>query len=197
MPRRVASRSTRPRKRGAQQCAHGKERVASADPQVWPRSGRASKRPRFCLIAEDITDRVHKDAEIAQAAGCAPSASWSAASPTSSTTCSRPSCSRPMPSSMSIARRRWRQNCKPSLMRPSVPPRSPAGSSPSSAKPTASRKKSGCAPPSRAISNCSATPSTGASASTAPLPPTCRPCGCPAPTCTRSSSTFCSTPATP
>jgi two-component system cell cycle sensor histidine kinase/response regulator CckA len=28
--------------------------------------GRASKRPRFCLIAEDITDRVHKDAEIAQ-----------------------------------------------------------------------------------------------------------------------------------
>jgi PAS domain S-box-containing protein len=27
---------------------------------------RASKRPRFCLIAEDITDRVHKDAEIAQ-----------------------------------------------------------------------------------------------------------------------------------
>jgi len=28
--------------------------------------GRASKHPRFCLIAEDITDRVHKDAEIAQ-----------------------------------------------------------------------------------------------------------------------------------
>jgi PAS domain S-box-containing protein len=28
--------------------------------------GRASKRPRFCLIAEDITDRVHKDSEIAQ-----------------------------------------------------------------------------------------------------------------------------------
>ncbi|MGA3006421.1 MAG: transporter substrate-binding domain-containing protein [Opitutaceae bacterium] len=28
--------------------------------------GLASKRPRFCLIAEDITDRVHKDAEIAQ-----------------------------------------------------------------------------------------------------------------------------------
>jgi two-component system cell cycle sensor histidine kinase/response regulator CckA len=28
--------------------------------------GRASKHPRFCLIAEDITERVHKDAEIAQ-----------------------------------------------------------------------------------------------------------------------------------
>jgi two-component system cell cycle sensor histidine kinase/response regulator CckA len=28
--------------------------------------GRTTKRPRFCLIAEDITDRVHKDAEIAQ-----------------------------------------------------------------------------------------------------------------------------------
>jgi two-component system cell cycle sensor histidine kinase/response regulator CckA len=28
--------------------------------------GRASKRPRFCLIAEDITERVQKDAEISQ-----------------------------------------------------------------------------------------------------------------------------------